>query len=226
MIGPSPREVPVSAFLAVSIIIVFSLYTTSAIKEIPCGKTVMSSFMSAFVHTKPYHMAANLYALYALTRVEQEIGPKKFFGLILFILALNVIMEAGMHKLNPELPCSIGFSGVLFGVTAWDMVRTKKLDFFLITSIIGMVALPSFKEENVSLTGHAVGAASGVIGGILWNKLFGEGCSPRESQAYSDTPEVIRRLQQPRSIPLPEERRVTSRSSVLPVVQTHMASQF
>jgi hypothetical protein len=175
MIGPSPREVPVSAFLAVSIIIVFSLYTTSAINEIPCGKTVMSSFMSAFVHTKPYHMAANLYALYALTRVEQEIGPKKFFGLILFILALNVIMEAGMHKLNPELPCSIGFSGVLFGVTAWDMVRTKKLDFFLITSLIVQ------RRECVSNGSCGRGSFRGDWGNtleqVVWRRMF----SQRES---------------------------------------------
>lgn len=168
--------------------------------------------MSAFVHTKPYHMMANLYALYALTRVELELGPKKFFGLIVFILVLNVIMESIAHRLKPDLQCSIGFSGVLFGVTAWDLVRTKKLDFFLVTSIIGMVALPSFKSENVSLLGHSVGALSGIISGLLWNKLVTTRI-PDESYENSNY-----------SIPLPKNRLVTSRSSIIPVVQSHVAS--
>lgn len=212
-------DVPVSIFLAVSIIIIFSLYTTTAIKTVPCGDTVMSSFMSNFVHVKPYHMMANLYALYAITRIEREIGPKKFFGLVIFILGMNVIAETSMKKLKPDLPCSIGFSGVLFGITAWDLVRTKKLDFYLVSSIICMVALPSFKSENISLLGHTVGAISGVISGLLWNQIY----EPKDDQVCRKNLEEIHRSQQPRSIPLPEESRGTSRLNVLPRVQTHRA---
>ena len=38
------KDIPVSLFLAVSIVIVFALYVTTAIKTIPCGKDILSSF--------------------------------------------------------------------------------------------------------------------------------------------------------------------------------------
>ena len=59
------KDIPVSIFLAITIIIVFSLYFTTAIKTIPCGKTIMSAFYSNFVHTDIYHLVGNMVALYA-----------------------------------------------------------------------------------------------------------------------------------------------------------------
>lgn len=73
------KDIPVSVFFAVSIIIVFSLYLTTAIKTIPCGNDVMSSFLSNFVHVDSYHLMANLFALYSLSRVEQNVGPNGFW---------------------------------------------------------------------------------------------------------------------------------------------------
>lgn len=165
------QDIPVSLFLAVSIIVVFSLYLTTAIKTLPCGKDIMSSFLSNFVHIDFYHLMANLFALYSLSRVEREIGTKPFISLIIFLLLFTSIAEVTAHKIFPSLPCSIGFSGVLFGIMAWELVTNKDLDFILILSIIAMVTMPSFHNSKASLMGHAVGAIAGIIGGILWKKL-------------------------------------------------------
>lgn len=165
------KDVPVSTFLGVVIIVVFSLYFTTAIKTLPCGKNVMTSFYSNFVHVEPSHLIVNIYALYALSRVEETIGAKKFMSLIIFALIFNTIVEAVIYKWK-NIPCSIGFSGVLFTILTWDLVTTKKLDLYLSTSVISMVLVPSLLDEKVSFTGHAVGAVSGVIAGLLWNKIY------------------------------------------------------
>lgn len=165
------KDVPVSIFLSVSIIVVFSLYLTNAIKTIPCGNNVLSGFFSNFIHIEPYHLMANLFALYALSRVERNIGAKKFITLIVFLLIFNTIIEVALHKLFPKIPCSIGFSGVLFGIMTWELVTNQELDFILLVSIGAMVLSPSIMNPKASLLGHAAGAATGVIGALIWKKI-------------------------------------------------------
>lgn len=171
MSAPRLDGIPVTLFLAVSIVVVFSLYLTTAIKTIPCGKDVMSKFYSNFVHIEPYHLMANLFALYALSRVERELGAKRFIGLIVFLLIFTTLTEVVIHKAYNQLPCSIGFSGILFGIMAWELVTKRKLDMVLVLSIIALVAAPTIQNPKASLMGHSVGAVAGVVGGLLWNKL-------------------------------------------------------
>jgi len=165
------KQVPVSVMIAVSIVVIFSLYATTAIKEIPCGKDVMTIFYGNFVHVDVYHLISNIYALYALSRVELSMGGKQFTGLIVFLLVFNTLAESLMHKMFKDLPCSIGFSGILFGVTAWEMATTQDLDWVLVSSLIAMIAGPTIQNPKASLMGHAVGAVVGVIGGLMWSKM-------------------------------------------------------
>jgi len=165
------KEVPVSVFIAVSIVVIFSLYASTAIKTIPCGKDVMSMFYSHFVHIDLYHLLSNLFALYALSRVEIAIGGKQFTALIVFLLLFLVVVESIGHKIFPGLPCSIGFSGVLFGIAAWEMITNKGFDWLVILSLIVMIAGPTIKNPKVSLLGHSVGAMAGVVAALLWSKL-------------------------------------------------------
>ena len=165
------KEVPVSVLIAVSIIVIFSLYATTALKEIPCGKDVMSIFYGNFVHIDIYHLISNIFALYALSRVEVSVGGKQFVALIVFLLMFNTIAEVLMYRIFKGLQCSIGFSGVLFGVATWEMVTNQDFDWVLITSLITMVAGPTIQNPKASLMGHAVGAVAGVIGGLLWSRL-------------------------------------------------------
>jgi membrane associated rhomboid family serine protease len=165
------KDVPVSVFLAVSIVLIFSLYATVVLKEIPCGKDVMSLFYSNFVHVDIYHLLSNIFALYALSRVEIAIGGKKFMTLIVFLLIFNTIAESIMYKLFKNLPCSIGISGVLFGVTAWEMITNKGFDWLVAVSLVVMIAGPSIQDPKASLMGHSIGAIAGIIGGLLWSKI-------------------------------------------------------
>jgi|UniRef100_A0A6C0J185 membrane associated rhomboid family serine protease len=165
------KNIPVSMFLAISIIVIFLLYVTTIIKSIPCGKDLKSVFVNNFIHIDFYHLISNLIALYSLARIEESIGIKRFIILVLFILIFTSVTETIIHKIFPSIPCSIGFSAVLFGLTSWEYVTNKKLDLGLLGSIALVTIIPSFKSSNVSLAGHAIGSISGVIAGLLWNNI-------------------------------------------------------
>lgn len=176
----SLKASPVSSFIGVCIIVIYSLYTTSVIKTLPCNNDVMSVFSSNFIHVDLTHLITNIYALYELSRVERDIGYRKFTMLIIFLVVTNTILEVIAHKLYPSIPCSIGFSGVLYGVITYEYITTKQLNLYLVASILTRIILPhvinnsnnSGSGNNISVVGHLVGAISGIIGGLLYNKLI------------------------------------------------------
>ena len=86
-----------------------------------------------------YHLIGNLIAFYGLSRIEQNLGTKNFILLIVFLLVFNTIAETIIYKLFPCIKCSIGFSGVLFGLITWELIKNKQLDITLIASILFMV---------------------------------------------------------------------------------------
>jgi hypothetical protein len=67
-----------------------------------------------------------------------------------------------------DMKCSIGFSGILFGLMTWELITTRKIDIELLLAIVVTVVAPSIGNKKVSLTGHTIGAVSGVLGGIIW----------------------------------------------------------
>lgn len=172
MIVSHCKDIPVSLFLAVSIVLVFALYVTTVLKTVPCGRNFLSSFCGNFVHIDLFHLGANLITLYTLARVERDIGAKRFSFLILFLLVFTSIVEVNMHKIIPNIACTIGFSGILFGILAWELTTKKGLNLLVVISIIGVAVMPTIQNpERASLLGHLVGVVSGIIGGLLWTSL-------------------------------------------------------
>ena len=125
---------PVCSFISVVIITIFSLYFTNALKTIPCGKDMQSVFVSQFIHVDFLHLVSNVYGLYTLSTVEQKYGPKFFFSLIFFLLTINALLESLFHKFF-DTPCSIGFSGILYGVLTFDKLLLLYMLFFFLFRI-------------------------------------------------------------------------------------------
>lgn len=169
MLGKNIGDVRVCAFLGVSILVIFLLYATSIIKSVPCSNDTVSLFISNFIHTDISHFLANMYGLYAMARIEEEIGSKQFIKLVVFLLVCNTIGELIIHKIDRSIPCAIGFSGVLFGLLAWDVFTYHGIDVTTLTAVAFAVALPSFTSKKASLSGHAVGAVSGIIGAYIYS---------------------------------------------------------
>lgn len=162
---------PITSFLSVSIVIIFSLYFTNIIKSVPCQTDLRSVFICNFIHTDFFHICSNLYGLYSLSRVENRIGSKKFFILILYLLITNTVFESILHRLI-KTPCSIGFSGVLYGVLTFELFSNLNFpDITLISAIFLNMIIAKFSSTKSSLSGHLIGALSGVIGGILYYKI-------------------------------------------------------
>ena len=51
------------------------------------------------------------------------------------------------------------------------MVTNNKFDAVTFLSIVMMVIAPSAQDSKASLSGHAVGAVAGIIGGLMWTQF-------------------------------------------------------
>jgi len=162
------NQVPISTFIAISLIIVYLLFTAKLITSLPCGTGIHHIFMSNFVHVDTVHLVSNLFALYAISRVEEEMGFQPFIWLVIFLFAFNTLAEYIARMIWKDMKCSIGFSGILFGLMTWELITTRKIDIELLLAIVVTVVAPSIGNKKVSLTGHTIGAVSGVLGGIIW----------------------------------------------------------
>lgn len=165
------KLVPVSTFIAISLIVIFLLFNAKVVTSIPCGKSIHDVFMSNFVHIDTVHLISNLFALYAVSRVEMYMGFQPFICLLIFLLIFNTLAEVVAKRLFTSLNCSIGFSGILFGFMTWELASQMKVDVELVIAITIMIAGPSIQHSNVSLSGHLIGAISGVIAALLWKSL-------------------------------------------------------
>lgn len=161
-------QVPISSFIAISLIVIYLLFTANIVTALPCGKDIHQVFISNFVHVDSVHLVSNLFALYAISHVEEQMGFQPFIWLVVFLLAFNTLTEYIARKIWKDMKCSIGFSGVLFGLMTWELITTRKFDLELFLAIVVTVVAPSLGNKKVSLSGHAIGAVSGVLGGIIW----------------------------------------------------------
>jgi membrane associated rhomboid family serine protease len=167
----NPDFLPVCNFLAVSMIVIFCMYFTELIKKVPSNDKIIPNFFSNFVHTEFDHLLGNIFVLYAFSRVEKQLGMKKFISLLVFLLIFNTVVDTFLHNLFPTMPCSIGFSGILFGIISWEITTNQKVNVYIIAPILFSVVLPSIRNTKISLSGHLIGAFSGIIGGILWKYM-------------------------------------------------------
>lgn len=166
------KEIPISVFLAVTIIIIFSLYFTNLLKSIPCQKNLSNIFINNFIHIDIYHLVGNILGLYSMSRIERSLGTKKFIILICCLLLTASILEVITFQLFPSIPCGIGISGLLFGLITWELIIVQKMDFTLVLSLIFTVILPSLKGKNVSIFGHLSGIIAGILVGMSWKKIY------------------------------------------------------
>lgn len=165
------KKCPICSFIFVLIIIVFSMYFTSALKTVPCEKDMISVLYSNFIHTDFYHLLANLFGIYSLTNVEMRLGSKKFLTLILFLIFFTTLLEILLNKII-KTPCSIGFSGILYGVFTFEIIsKDKYVDYKILGSIILNIMFSKITNNKSSLYGHVIGVISGVFGALIYKKI-------------------------------------------------------
>jgi membrane associated rhomboid family serine protease len=166
------KEIPVSTSIAALLITIYFSYSFGSMTYIPCNNDVFSNFLCSFIHIDATHLIYNLYAVFALSRVEMILGSRQFLNLIFFILIMNSIFETILKHFIHSINCSIGFSGVLFGILFWEIISNNGLDIFILSSIIPLILIPSFLDKNTSLSSHFIGLLTGTISGYIYYKMF------------------------------------------------------
>lgn len=159
-------RIPISSFIATILIIIFLLSFSTLLKIEPCNKDFLSSIVSNFLHTDIIHLIFNLYGLYVLSRIESEVGSTHFGIVVLFIVLINTFIEILLHKII-NLPCSIGFSGILYGILAYELISGNKKVSYHIAMIVIYDIVASRFNKKISLISHFIGIISGILVGLL-----------------------------------------------------------
>jgi membrane associated rhomboid family serine protease len=163
------KRIPITTSIIVILMIICCLYITTLVKIIPCGRDVLSSFYSNFIHIELSHLFVNIYVLYTLSIVEERIGSNKFFKLIITSLIINSIIETFLNKIF-NISCSIGFSAIIYSLIVWEFITTNGFDIYLISSLIIMIIIQYLYDHKSSLTGHFSGILTGIFIGFIYLK--------------------------------------------------------
>ena len=71
-----------------------------------------------------------------------------------------------------KTPCSIGFSGILYGVFTFEVIsKHKYVDYKILGSIVLNIMFSKITNSKSSLYGHIIGVISGVCGALLYKKI-------------------------------------------------------
>ena len=147
----------VSLYIALINIIVYFLYKIELFKEIPCQDDLISNIQRDFIHIKFTHLLLNLTGLYVLSNIEKIIGTDKFLKLLVFIIIITSLIETQFYNSY----CSIGFSGILYALLAYQMLILKKIG----VDVIIVLILLHFTQDGVTSNSfHLIGFLTGIAG--------------------------------------------------------------
>lgn len=161
---------PVFALISSGLIFITILYVFGVLKELPCGEGPLNGLNRAFVHVDSAHIISNLFVFYILSRIEVTHGAGVFILLIVQITFIATVFELILKELI-DIPCSIGFSGVLFGLAVWELLYDKNIDLALLFGVAAMVITPSLHNPRASLIGHGLGAIAGLLVSLYYKPM-------------------------------------------------------
>jgi membrane associated rhomboid family serine protease len=121
-------------------------------------------FTSMFLHASFFHLAVNMYSLYFVgTIMEQVIGRWRF---LLLYLASGLAGSAGALVWSPLQP-TVGASGAIFGVLGGLLILERRRHIATGGQVAGIIVLNlviTFAfSSSISVGGHV----GGLIGGIV-----------------------------------------------------------
>jgi len=135
-----------------------------------CNDTgIQRQVLHSLIHGSATHLLVNIFTFIQLYRLEQILGSRDYFILIVIILIMSSILYWLLNKLlyGSEVICSVGFSGVLFGLLVWSRMvingGTFNLQEILLWS--GLLIIPVLQNPRISLLGHLSGL---LVGLMLW----------------------------------------------------------
>jgi membrane associated rhomboid family serine protease len=98
--------------------------------------------------------------IYFLSELETQIGSSNFFTLVILITIILSLFEYTV-----KTGCSIGISGVLYGLVAYKMFKFKNIDYNIIYTLILLFLFSG--DSKISHTGHLLGFIAGLTATYL-----------------------------------------------------------
>jgi membrane associated rhomboid family serine protease len=147
----------ISIFIVIIISTIYLLFTTGYFASLPCDGNFLSKVSSNFVHVDFIHLASNVVGLYFISELEPQIGSEKFLQLFVVLNIFLGLIESYFYKDK----CSIGISGVLYGLIAYEMFKFKKIDYNIIIALIFLFLFSG--DSKISHSGHLIGFLAGFL---------------------------------------------------------------
>jgi membrane associated rhomboid family serine protease len=121
-------------------------------------------FTAMFLHASFFHLAVNMYSLYFVGSImEQVIGRWRF---LLLYLASGLAGSAGALVLSPTTP-TVGASGAIFGVLGGLFVLERRRHISTGGQVAGLIVLNlviTFAfSSSISVGGHVGGLIAGMV---------------------------------------------------------------
>ncbi len=146
--------------ISIFISMIYFLYNSNILTVIPCDQEFSSKLLSNFIHTNSIHLISNLMGIYFLSEIETQIGSSNFFTLVILITIILSLFEYTV-----KTGCSIGISGVLYGLVAYKMFKFKNIDYNIIYTLILLFLFSG--DSKISHTGHLLGFIAGLTATYL-----------------------------------------------------------
>ena len=150
----------ISIFISISITLIYFLYNSNILTTIPCDQDFSSKLLSNFIHTNSVHLISNLMGLYLISELENRIGSSNFSILVILITIILSLFEYTVKS-----GCSIGISGVLYGLVAYEMFKFKNIDYNIVLTLILLFLFSG--NSKISHTGHLLGFIAGLTATYL-----------------------------------------------------------
>ena len=94
--------------------------------------------------------------------MERDIGSCSLLLLVSLLVAGTIVLE----KLIPPKICTVGLSGILFGILTWRALRIESFSDAAV--LVFFYLFSSAFVSNVSILGHVHGV---IAGALLWFAL-------------------------------------------------------
>lgn len=169
----SPNELSTANLVSTTGIVTLTLIAIQIFASktfMDCGDTGISrQVLHSLIHGSATHLLVNIFTFIQLFRLEQALGSRDYFILIIIILLLSSLLYWLMNKLlyGSEIQCSVGFSGVLFGLLVWSRMVINGGSFDLKELLLwsSLLIFPVLQNPRISLLGHLSGF---LVGLMLW----------------------------------------------------------
>lgn len=154
-------KTPIVSVISVILAIVFF----SEFPNVKCSENGLQDIMmNTLRHGGIHHLLSNVISFFYLSHLERSMGPLKFGSSILFLMVVTSVL----HLLIKTRRCSVGFSGVLFGLLTYDFLKKRGKNLNNIGLIIMMHIVPHLGNTRLSHLGHLYG----IIAGALMHLIF------------------------------------------------------